>query len=142
MCPKSRCGRRLGISGNHYILIIGVLVLVGVSIVWVANSGPKKQVANIGPSSLGSLDSLPAVASIPEGWVNIGGVYRPKTDVALNQPSVAERSSKSTDLEYGKQSKIEISANASTRSISEALKNSNNPERLSPFFVGATARCR
>ena len=69
---------------------------------------------------------------IPEGWIELGGVARPKTDVQLQQP---KPSSKLDELRWphGYSKPLDPDTNPQVRGVLEALKDRTKPSRFSSF---------
>ena len=70
---------------------------------------------------------------IPDGYVRIGGVDRPETDVKPEFDSeLPDKSTQGQEMGYGLSPPFDPDANPQTRSVADALTQKKFPERLSP----------
>lgn len=123
----------------------GVLVLAAL-IVWAV--GPWRAGAPTSPEQAASQSGSPSAGpeSPPRaGWIKVGGVWRPPTDVAAQSPE-AVASTKAGDSQTqpagqpdpGRSPLIPLDANEHVKSVAVALREpAKYPERLSSFIAPA-----
>jgi hypothetical protein len=70
--------------------------------------------------------------TLPDGWVNIGGVARPKSDVQVG-PRSEGVSSVSETLPQGFSKALSPDTNPQVRSVHDALQDRSKPSRFSSF---------
>jgi hypothetical protein len=73
-----------------------------------------------------------AAKTLPEGWVNIGGVARPKSDVQVGPKPEGVRSASET-LPQGFSKALSPDTNPQVRSVHDALQDRSKPSRFSSF---------
>lgn len=136
-------------GGNvKLVLLLGVLGLLGVGIYYALQfpSGTPRAQQAAGESSEATGENANSVTGDPdqpprEGWVKVGGVWRPPTDIAPHgdpDHSVADaRDSKPSGPTLGDPGRSPLhplDENPHVRSVAAALRSGRHPERLSSFI--------
>ncbi len=119
------------------------LIVLGVGGLLAYNAwrdGADRQPLNNADSPVAKANRQPAVdVSTPEpppkDYVKVGGVYRPRTDVEVAQkPKIDSLSEKRVGLDPGIVQGVAKDANASTRSVAEAVRNPKLAHRLTTLI--------
>lgn len=108
---------------------VGLAVILGLGvIVSMVFREPFQKVETqiVEPIASYSLDS-----NLPKDWVVVGGIARPKSDVAFSESNSAAMPQ---IPDYGLQPDVDPNSNPGTQSVYEALASADAPERLSPFL--------
>lgn len=121
-----------------FVLIVGLIVLVGlVAIALIGRQNP----AGIGGQLVGGRGSEavedPQPQLVPDGFVEIGGVVRPRSDVEPQKPEVEDQSFQKPVLDIGHTPLIKKDETVYSRSVAEALgdKSGKLAHRLTPFVA-------
>jgi hypothetical protein len=127
---KQSSGRssRLGISRIQLITLVVGLIAVGFVVVAVMQSGPKKPIANQLP-----MKAPEATTPIPDGWVELGGVARPGTDVQLDNKLRTNTKLDELKWPHGYAKPLDPDTNPQVRGVFDALKDRTKPSRFSSF---------
>lgn len=68
-----------------------------------------------------------------EGYAEVGGVYRPESDLNFAKRDVGDQAKRKPLIDPGLSPAVDPTANAQVASVYEALKTRKNPERFSSF---------
>jgi hypothetical protein len=122
--------------GRSYVPAIVAFTLLAVFLAVIVFRPSEKSARAPKPKSDTSNDSQSQLKpSIPEGWVSVGGVYRPSSDVATNQKQAEGESTIAYKMIQGYSPDIDPNTNAQTQVVAASLKTRENPERFSSFIV-------
>lgn len=135
-CRHESPARRLG---RGYFPALVALSLLAAFLAVVILRPREKTVRSTKPKSETALaaDSL-TKPSIPEGWVSVGGIYRPASDVVAGQKQNEKESSTAPKMIQGFSPDIAPDTNPHTQLVAASLKSRENPERFSSFIVPAS----
>jgi hypothetical protein len=135
-CRHYSPARRIG---RGYFPAIVAFSLLAVFLAVVVFRPRDKAVRSTKPKSDSALatDSLTKPA-IPEGWVSVGGIYRPASDVVAGQKQNEKEESASPKMIQGFSPDIAPDTNPHTQLVAASLKSRENPERFSSFIVPAS----
>lgn len=132
-CRHFAPSRRLG-RGYVPAIIAFTLLAVFLSVVFFRPREKSSRTSKRKQNS--TLDKQVASAPvIPEGWVSVGGVYRPASDVVAKQPLSSKDPSTAPKMIQGFSPAIDPNANEQTQLVAASLKTKENPERFSSFIV-------
>lgn len=132
-CRHSAPARRLG---RGYIpAIVAFTLLAAFLLVIVLRPNQRaSRTANRDRNSASNTQGT-ATPVVPDGWVSVGGVYRPASDVVAKQPLSAKDPSTAPKMIQGFSPAIDPNANEQTKLVAASLKTKENPERFSSFIV-------
>lgn len=129
---------RCGSVSKPLLLLIGGLVFLSAGILFAFVNRHDKPIANVEslrPSSQSTAQT--ESHSAPEGWENIGGILRPKTDVVLKPASDSGESNIPTKVLHGFSPPVSPTANKQVEGVYAALRDRTSPNAFSSF---ATAK--
>lgn len=127
-----------GSKKSSLVALAAAATVLGVAIYSVTRTPSLKKVK---PAEQGLADSGSAQNGPPgnakAGYKEIGGVFRPSTDVEpkFDSELMTLDQQKSQIVNYGTTPLVKANANVHTKSVAEALKSGRNPERLSPSIT-------
>ena len=124
---------RCATLGAIVALIVSLGTLVAVSVMMM--QGPQKRAGK-------PADGVDPVASdgeepLKQGYVRIGGVQRPETDIngRYDKNAITIAEDHALNLGYGATPLVKSDANPQAASVAEALATKTHPERLSPAIL-------
>ena len=115
------------------VVSLGTLVTVSVMMMRSPDQKPGKGADSSDPATAAGEEPL------KPGYVRIGGVQRPETDVTgkYDRDAVAFADDRGINLSYGVTPLVKANANQQAASVAEALATKSHPERLTPAILPA-----
>jgi len=111
-------------------------VLLAATVVWWVVVGPSESNSSLEHTTASSQGKRPSVGKddLEPGYVMIGGVKRPASDVApVKRAGEAAVMKRDPLPDFGQTQAVSPDLNPHTKSVAEALVKKNHPERLSPL---------
>jgi hypothetical protein len=125
--------KREGQTSRNVFLALSGLVVVAIAALWFTRPITPTQVADLStPPVIKEKGSEVSVSTPPDGWIEMGGVFRPESDVQLDTRK-SDDSGFPNKVLHGFSPPVSPVANKQVESVYASLKDRKNPRAFSSF---------